>query len=67
MTAILPILLGIALASVLLTLLVGVAVMTRGGEIDRRFGNKLMRLRVAVQLIAVILFVLLVLSSRGQI
>ena len=67
MTAILPILLGIALASVLLTLLVGVAVMTRGGEIDRRFGNKLMRLRVALQLIAVILFVLLVLNSRGQI
>ena len=64
MTAILPVLLAIALASVLLTLLVGVAVMTKGGEMDRRYSNKLMRLRVALQLLAVILFVLLILSSR---
>ena len=65
MTTVLPILLAIALGAVLLTLLTGVVVMTRGGEANHRFGNKLMRLRVALQLIAVALFVLLVLSSRG--
>ncbi len=65
MTTVLPILLAIALGAVLLTLLTGVVVMTRGGEANQRFGNKLMRLRVALQLVAVALFVLLVLSSRG--
>ncbi len=65
MDTLLPILVAVALAAVLLTLLAGVVVMAKGGEVNQRFGNKLMRVRVALQLIAVILFVLLILSSRG--
>ncbi|MHA1563861.1 MAG: twin transmembrane helix small protein [Alphaproteobacteria bacterium] len=65
MDTVLPILVAIAVAAVLLTLLTGVVVMTRGGEANQRFGNKLMRLRIVLQLIAVMLFVMMILSRRG--
>ena len=45
----------IALLAVLITLIVGVLSMMRGGEYARRHSNKLMRLRVALQFVAVII------------
>ncbi len=49
----LPILL--ALAATLLILLVGVGGFALGGSFNARHGNKLMRLRVAAQAVAVLL------------
>ena len=65
MNMILPILLAITVGAVLLTLLTGILLMTRGGETNERFSNKLMRLRVALQLLAVALFVAMILSGRN--
>jgi hypothetical protein len=39
--------------------------MARGGEFNKRNANKLMRLRVLMQFIAVALFVLLILTLRN--
>jgi hypothetical protein len=48
------ILIPIALAAVLITLFVGIYSLLRGGEFARRHSNKLMRLRVALQFVAVL-------------
>jgi hypothetical protein len=65
MSNVLVILLAVAMAAVLLVLFVGIGAMARGGEFNRRHGNRLMRLRVVLQLVAIVLFVLLVLASRS--
>ncbi len=53
----------IAMAAVVIVLLVGVISMAVGGDFNKRFGNKLMRLRVILQLLAVLLFGALMLLS----
>ena len=58
--AVFPMLIGVALAAVLVVLAVGIVAMFRGGEFNRKYGNKLMRLRVALQALAVLLMVLFV-------
>lgn len=65
MVTALAILLAIAMAGVLLVLFVGIGTMARGGDFNRRHSNRLMRLRVVLQLAAVVLFLLLVLATRG--
>ena len=65
MGAVLSIFLAIVLGTVLIVILVGVFTMARGGAFNERYGNRLMRLRVALQLVAVVVFVLLILSTRG--
>jgi len=60
---VLAILLAIALAAVVLVLVVGVIGMARGGEFNEKYGNKMMRLRVGLQALAVILVVLFVLAA----
>lgn len=57
---VLSVLLAVALAAVLLVLVVGVLAMARGGEFNRKYANKLMRLRVLLQGVAVVLFLLFV-------
>jgi hypothetical protein len=58
--------LAIILAAVVIVLLTGVVGMARGGDFNARYGNKLMRLRVLLQGLAIVLFILLVVtSSRG--
>jgi hypothetical protein len=64
MTGILPYLIGAALAATLAVLFAGVIVMARGGELNRKYGNKLMRLRIVLQALAVILFIVLMLMGR---
>ena len=59
----LSILLTFALAAVVIVLLVGLIAMARGGEFNRKYGNKLMRARVALQGLAVILFLLIVFAA----
>ncbi|MCI3134195.1 twin transmembrane helix small protein [Phenylobacterium aquaticum] len=51
------ILIPVALAGVLVSLGVGLFALFRGGEFGRSYSNKLMRLRVVMQAIAVALLV----------
>ena len=64
MNAVFPILIGIALLATLAVLLTGVAGMVKGGEFNRRYGNKLMQLRILLQGCAVLLIVIALLASR---
>ena len=49
-----------------LVLLVGVGGFARGGEFNRKYANKIMRLRILAQFVAVMLIVLFVwLPKRG--
>ncbi len=64
METVLNILLGMALIAVLLVLATGLVSFVKGGEFNRKYANKLMRLRVAVQAFAlVVLLALLVLRQ----
>jgi hypothetical protein len=57
---------AIACLAVLAVLVVGVGGFARGGEFNRKYGNKLMRLRILLQFIAVVLIVVFVyLAGRG--
>lgn len=59
----LSILLAIALGSVVIVLILGVIAMARGGEFNRKYGNKLMRARVGLQAAAIVLFLLFVVAA----
>ena len=60
----LPILIGIAMAATLGVLILGVFTMARGGAFHARNSNRLMRLRVALQLVAILLFAAFMLLNR---
>lgn len=47
-----------AMVAVLATLIIGIVGMTRGGEFNQKYGNKLMRLRIVLQGAALGLFAL---------
>ncbi len=64
MTTILNTLVVIALAGTLAVLFAGVFTMARGGEFSRKWGNKLMRARVATQGLAILLLLALFLVNR---
>jgi hypothetical protein len=66
MNTVILILLAGSLAAVVIVLLIGVVGMARGGDFNAKYGNKLMRLRVILQGLAIVLFILLVVTaSRG--
>lgn len=50
-------LIPVALVAVLLTLVGGLVALYRGGDFGRSYSNKLMRLRVVLQFVAVIVLV----------
>jgi uncharacterized membrane protein affecting hemolysin expression len=50
------ILVVIACLAVLATLMTGVIGFAKGGEFNRKYANKIMRLRIALQFLAVVLF-----------
>jgi ABC-type Fe3+-siderophore transport system permease subunit len=56
MNATMLVLFLLALAITLGVLFAGLFVMARGGEVNRKYGNKLMRARVIAQGVAVLLF-----------
>lgn len=64
MSTIAPILIGMALAAVVIVLLAGMFAMARGGEFNRKYSNKLMRARVGLQAAAILLLLLLWLSTK---
>lgn len=56
-----------AVVATALVLLVGVLTFARGGDFNRRYGNKLMRLRIAMQAVAVVLIMIsLWIASSGN-
>lgn len=61
MEIVLNILLGLALIAVFLVLATGLVSFAAGGEFNRKYANKLMRLRVATQAFAVLVLLALVL------
>ena len=56
----------VALAAIVVVLLTGVIGMAVGGEFNRKYGNRLMRLRVLLQMAAVGLILLFFLFGRGD-
>jgi len=60
MEKILMIMLGISLFSVLLVLFLGLVVFVRGGEMNNKYGNKLMQLRVITQTVSISIIIILV-------
>ena len=45
----------VAMVAVVGVLFLGIFAMARGGKFNERYGNKLMRLRVVIQLVAVLI------------
>lgn len=60
----LMIFLFVAMGLTVLVLFAGLFVMVRGGEFNRKYGNKLMRLRVLFQAIAVVIFAIVIYFAR---
>jgi uncharacterized membrane protein len=58
LNSILPFIIITVLIAVLFVLLIGIISMLKGGDFNKRWGNKLMRARVALQGLAVILILL---------
>lgn len=61
----LPYLIGLVCLGVVVTLFTGLGGMTHGGEFNRRHGNRMMRWRVGLQLLAVILLLSYVALRRS--
>ena len=64
MSGIFVILVPLALAAVAITLGFGIYSMFRGGEFALKWSTKLMRLRVALQAVAILIIVLAIMSSH---
>lgn len=56
----------VAMLITLGVLFTGLIAMARGGEFNRKYGNKLMRYRVIAQGVAILLFGLAVMIGSGQ-
>ena len=59
------ILILIAVAAVAVILLVGLGGFAKGGDFNRNHANKVMRMRIAAQFVAVVLIVIFVWFVRG--
>ena len=57
------ILMLVAMGAVLLSLVLGVVVMAKGGDTSEKYSNKLMQARVTLQGLALLLFALALLSQ----
>jgi hypothetical protein len=59
------ILMALALALVVASLFMGLFVMARGGELAKRYSNKLMQLRVVLQAVAILVILIAIFFARG--
>ena len=55
---------AVACLAVVAVLLVGVGGFAKGGEFNRKYANKIMRLRLLMQFVAVVLIVIFVYFTR---
>ena len=60
------ILIIISMAVVLIILMVGIGGFGKGGEFDRKYANKIMRLRILAQFLAVAIILLFVYLSGSR-
>ncbi len=65
MDLVFAVLLGIALFMTLAVLFAGLITMGRGGEFNKKYGNRLMRWRVTIQGVAVLIFLVAFLARGG--
>ena len=54
-----------ACLGVLVILMIGIGGFAKGGDFNRKYANKIMRLRIAAQFVAVLLILLFVWLRRG--
>ena len=54
-----------AMVAVLASLVVGIVSMAKGGEFNKKYGNRLMRTRVTLQGVALVFFMLAVWSNQN--
>src|SRR5690348_10288658 len=54
----------VAMLAVVASLLIGLFAMARGGEFNARYGNRFMRARVILQGLAIVFFVLAMITSH---
>ena len=56
-----------SMAAVAVILMIGIGGFGRGGEFNRKYSNKLMRMRILAQFVAVVLILLFVwIARRGE-
>ena len=55
----------LSMAAVAIILMIGIGGFGRGGEFNRKYSNKLMRMRILAQFVAVVLILLFVWIARG--
>lgn len=55
----------VSMIAVALTLIIGLVSMVKGGEFNDKYGNKLMRLRVILQGVALACMAAAIMASRG--
>lgn len=60
MSHVFSVLMIIAMVAVLISLIAGIAGMAKGGDFNKKYGNKLMRIRIGLQGLALLLFALAV-------
>ncbi len=65
MNGFLPFFIVAAIIATAVVLIIGIAGFARGGEFNRKHGNKLMRLRVLLQAVAILLICIGIYVSRG--
>lgn len=56
----------LAMAAVAIILMIGIGGFGRGGEFNRKYANKLMRMRIIAQFVAVVLILLFVFVTGGK-
>ncbi len=66
MNAFVAFLVPAAIVATAIVLIIGIAGFARGGEFNKKYGNKLMQLRVALQGLAVLLICAMILLSGGD-
>lgn len=59
------ILVVLSMAAVAVILIIGIGGFGRGGEFNRKYANKLMQLRIAAQLVAVLIILAFVYFTSG--
>lgn len=64
MLSVLQVLIAVALIAVLAVLGTGLVSMLRGGDFNKKYGNILMRARIATQAVAILLIFAYYLSTR---
>ena len=56
----------LAMAAVAIILMIGIGGFGRGGEFNRKYANKLMRMRIIAQFVAVVLILLFIFITGGK-